>query len=148
MRYPDYVLRWVQQRNDRGDVRFEPEIVDFWNRPKPLSFGSKEDLIRALEEELRRLKAEQGPKVRQEDINNLPTIGTTIWAIEEYSDEHWEVLDAEVTEYAVIGGVLCVVIGFYYRPHDEVFRDRATAEAFLEQLRSKQSESLVGSTTE
>lgn len=130
--YPSYILMWRMRASNESPVHFSPEIIAFGDVSRP-SFWSKDEAIAILEGEIARLRQASELRIPQEHIDMLPPLNSSVWAIKEYGKGNWEALQAEVTEYAIHNGKLCVIMGSYYVPFDEVFKTKAEAEAFKRQ---------------
>jgi hypothetical protein len=129
--YPAYVLQWqLRKLHTFEELEVVPVIVPFKD-VSGINFPDRATALKVLQDVRTRLKRAAELPITQDDIDGLPPIGSKVWAIKEWSGGKTEVLEVEVTEYSITDGKLCVVFGFYYKPHTEVWKTRREAEAFL-----------------
>jgi len=128
---PSRIAVWKFNPNHETPVRFLPEVMETEEWYGSNKCESKANLIAALRTEADRLEKEPDFKFTHKDLERLPFVGSTVWAVKEWPDDRREVLPVEVTEYMIEGGELFVVIGFYYKHHTQVFREKRDAEEFM-----------------
>ncbi len=133
--YPDYVLRWkLHTLPGQNELRIEPAIIPFRD-VSGVTFPDPEAAIHALTNTIDELKRTPVPSFTQADIDTLPPIGSEVWAIKEWNDGKREPMQVKVSEYSIRDGRLYVVIGYYYKPHNEVWQTEQEARAFMDQKR-------------